>query len=169
MRYALLTAGTVDNVALWDGETPWSESSRAVPIPDGVAVAIGWTFDGLAWAPPVIPLEDAVALVDAHTTAQLEAGAPYGGVTWPLDTDSRVDWLGLLIMAPVLLAQGPVRVVGRDGGLTLSTVEEVQAVAAALAGYRLQVQARSAAAREALLAAEPHDRRAVLAQYLEVP
>ena len=52
MRYAIIEAGKVTNVTLWDGVTPWTlpAGTEAVACPDNVG--IGWTYDGQTWAPP---------------------------------------------------------------------------------------------------------------------
>ena len=53
MRYALIVAGVVENVVLWDGVSVWEPINRlVVPCPD--YVAIGWTYDG-EFAAPVAP------------------------------------------------------------------------------------------------------------------
>lgn len=49
MRYALIVAGIVENVVLWDGVTPWEAEGDAVACSD--EVAIGWTYDGEFAAP----------------------------------------------------------------------------------------------------------------------
>ena len=51
--YAILSAGTVTNVIVWDGNEPYApdEGSTVLSVPP--EVGIGWTFDGDTWiAPP---------------------------------------------------------------------------------------------------------------------
>ena len=51
MRYAIIEAGKVSNITIWDGVTPWTPSEgEAVACPDNVG--IGWTYDGTTWSEP---------------------------------------------------------------------------------------------------------------------
>lgn len=61
MNYAVIRAGTVENVVLWDGETDWTppEGTDLVALNDQPA-GPGWTFDGTTFtAPPEEDLDDA--------------------------------------------------------------------------------------------------------------
>lgn len=51
MRYAVVSAGVVVNVVLWDGVTPW-EPVSGEPVACGDTVSIGWTYDGDTFADP---------------------------------------------------------------------------------------------------------------------
>ena len=56
-NYAVVDDGHVVNVILWDGNTDeWSppDGMSAILVPDGESVAIGWTYDDTAFAPPPI-------------------------------------------------------------------------------------------------------------------
>ena len=56
MRYAVVRAGVVENVTLWNGETTWAppEGTNAIADPDGHAIIRG-TFDGKVFLPPTPP------------------------------------------------------------------------------------------------------------------
>lgn len=72
-RYALLDAdGTVVNVILWDGETPYTSSEKAVEIPADLAVSIGWTRTAEGWAIPPEP-EVPESPVDPNEALQAQA------------------------------------------------------------------------------------------------
>lgn len=56
MRYALVDAGVVVNVILWDGNTEtWqpAEGQAAELLPANSTVDVGWTYDGTKFAAPV--------------------------------------------------------------------------------------------------------------------
>ena len=44
--YAVVTDGTVTNVVVWDGDTPWTPpaGSEAVRVEEGVPAGIGWEY-----------------------------------------------------------------------------------------------------------------------------
>jgi hypothetical protein len=156
-RWAVVENGRVTNI--YAGAYPGA-------IEVGPEVQVGWMYDGVTWSPPGLPLDVALAEVSAISAARLESGAVHRGVRYPLDTDSRVDWLGLLVMASSLPL--PVRVVGVDGSLDLATVGEIHDAARDLALYRLRVQQRSAAARLALVAAtDDLERARIVSDYAE--
>lgn len=183
MRVALVRGGVAvaiiggvraDGAGGWcvDGGTsdgrPWTPPSEYGPVSvvDAGPAQLGWLYDGSAWTPPGLSLDAALAEVSTISAARLEAGAVHRGVRFSLDTDSRVDWLGLLVMASALPL--PVRVVGVDGSVELATVGEIHDAAHDLALYRLQVQQRSAAARLALASASTDQERAsIVAAYRE--
>lgn len=54
-QYALVEAGVVVNVILWDGVSEWipPANQQPVQIPEGSNIAIGWTYDGATFSPPV--------------------------------------------------------------------------------------------------------------------
>ncbi|MFL9943748.1 hypothetical protein [Paraburkholderia graminis] len=56
-NYALIENGTVINMIVWDGDTEtWNPGAgvETIPLVPGVAVGIGYTWDGsLFTAPPV--------------------------------------------------------------------------------------------------------------------
>lgn len=51
MDYGLIESGVVTNVAVWETDpgAPW------VALPEEVVVAIGWSYDGSVFTPPVVP------------------------------------------------------------------------------------------------------------------
>lgn len=54
-NYAIVEAGIVTNIIVWDGNVDeWQppEGSLAVLIPDGEAVGIGYAYDGKAFTAP---------------------------------------------------------------------------------------------------------------------
>jgi hypothetical protein len=55
-KYAVVIAGVVDNIVLWDGVTPWApdKGSTLVLLADGVAVNIGWRWNGKSFTPPTV-------------------------------------------------------------------------------------------------------------------
>lgn len=183
MRAALVQANVVvaviggvrlDNTEGWviDGGTsdgrPWFPPSDYGPVEvvEAGGAQLGWVRVGGVLVPPGLSLDAALAEVDTVSEARLAAGAMHRGVRFPLDVAARTDWLGLLVLAPVLPL--PVRVVGTNGVLDLTTVAEVQAAAGELALYRLAVQRRSAETRELLAAAaDDQARAAIVAAYRE--
>ena len=52
-KYALIENGTVVNVILWDGVTPWDppEGQTAVALAE-TGAWLGWTYDGTNFSPP---------------------------------------------------------------------------------------------------------------------
>lgn len=64
MIYAIVEAGKVTNVTLWDGVTPWAPAfGEAVPCPDNVGV--GWTYDGETWTAPE-PVAETSRWIGSH-------------------------------------------------------------------------------------------------------
>jgi hypothetical protein len=59
-RYAVMNSDTVENVALWDGETPWEPGCEIVELPEGSPVGPGWTRNGGEWISPPQPEEESV-------------------------------------------------------------------------------------------------------------
>lgn len=183
MRAALIKSDVVvaviggvryDNSKGWviDGGTSdgrsWAPPQEYGPVEvvEAGAAQLGWVRAGGALIAPGLSLEAALAEVDLISSSRLAAGATHRGVSFPLDTDSRVDWLGLLVMAQFLPL--PIKVVGINGSLDLTSVAEIQAAAGDLALYRLAVQRRSATTREALAAAtDDQARAAIVAAYRE--
>jgi len=148
--------------------TLWTPPSEYGPIDvvEAGNAELGWIRVNGVFIPPGISLDAALAEVDMISEKRLMAGATHRGVRFPLDLAARTDWIGLLVLAPVLPL--PVRVVGTDGALNLTTVAEVQAAAGELALYRLSVQRRSAETRELLAAAaDDQARAAIVAAYRE--
>lgn len=43
-KMAHIVGGSVVNVSLWDGETPWTPAGEVVEIPEGVAAGPGWDY-----------------------------------------------------------------------------------------------------------------------------
>lgn len=55
-RYALVSAGYVQNVMLWDGEAPHEpEGLTPVLVLDNSPVSPGWTYDGMTFTAPATP------------------------------------------------------------------------------------------------------------------
>jgi len=51
MNYAIIEAGKVTNITLWDGVSAWTPAAgEAVACPENVG--IGWTYDGQTWTAP---------------------------------------------------------------------------------------------------------------------
>lgn len=58
--YAIIESGVVANVVVWDGDVKtWSppEGTTAVIIPDGIALCVGWSYDGISFQSPA-PVQD---------------------------------------------------------------------------------------------------------------
>ena len=72
VRHAIILAGVVENIALWDGETDWTPPAGAsvVALADGDACDIGWSYDGTVLSPPGAP---ALADVKAAKLADMQA------------------------------------------------------------------------------------------------
>lgn len=171
---AVISGIKFDNVEGWiiDGGTsdgkPWVPPSEYGPVDivEAGLAQLGWVRINGVLIPPGLSLEAALSEVDLISDARLATGATHRGVQFPLDVAARTDWLGLLVLASVLPL--PVRVVGKNGALNLTTVAEVQAAAGELALYRLSVQRRSAETRELLAAAaDDQARAAIVAAYRE--
>lgn len=45
-KMAHIVDGTVANVSLWDGVTPWTPAEEVVEIPEGVTAGPGWDYVG---------------------------------------------------------------------------------------------------------------------------
>ncbi|MDR7032925.1 hypothetical protein [Mesorhizobium sp. BE184] len=83
MRYAIVTAGIVDNIVEWDGGDGWSPPEGSEAVEAVGPVSIGWTYDGEAFTPaaaPVLPAPDSVSarqfklqLLSAGLLASVEA------------------------------------------------------------------------------------------------
>jgi len=56
-RYAMMNGDTVENVALWDGVTPWEPGCEIVELPEGLPVGPGYTRVGGEWIAPPQPDE----------------------------------------------------------------------------------------------------------------
>jgi hypothetical protein len=52
-RYAMVKNNVVENIAIWDGTTPWSpDGYTIVRIGTGVMVDIGWGYEGGQFVEP---------------------------------------------------------------------------------------------------------------------
>jgi hypothetical protein len=52
-RYALVGEdGQVENVVLWDGQTPWEPPAGQTPVQVEREVAIGWRLEDGQWIAP---------------------------------------------------------------------------------------------------------------------
>lgn len=53
--YAVIDAGSVVNMVLWDGQTQFDpgEGLSLIKVPAGTDVDIGWTWSGSSFAAPV--------------------------------------------------------------------------------------------------------------------
>ncbi len=78
-RYAIInTAGRVENVCAWDGDTAkWAPPEGAIAVDiEGRSVGPGWTYDGQDFTPPVAgPVQVTLSelLEQYHTPEQLAA------------------------------------------------------------------------------------------------
>ena len=53
MQYAIIRDGIVENVAEWDGESPWTPpDGTTLQSLEGSTAGPGWSFDGSAFVPP---------------------------------------------------------------------------------------------------------------------
>lgn len=66
MRYAIVTAGVVENIVEWDGGEGWSPPEGSVAVAAVGPVSIGWAYDGEEFAPPVAPVLPAPDSVSAR-------------------------------------------------------------------------------------------------------
>lgn len=57
--YAVVDAGIVINMAIWDGESDWTPESGVALLTNGL-VCIGWRYSNGEFTPPEIPVEDNV-------------------------------------------------------------------------------------------------------------
>lgn len=55
-NYAIVASGAVTNIVVWDGASEWTppEGAKAVLIPEGQAVDIGYTYDGMVFSAPAV-------------------------------------------------------------------------------------------------------------------
>lgn len=53
-NYAVVKAGVIVNVVVWNGSTPWTPAAdeTVVAIPSDQPAGIGWTYDGSVFAAP---------------------------------------------------------------------------------------------------------------------
>lgn len=70
--FAIVEDGQVTNLIIWDGVAPWEGSEKAVPVPDGVAVAIGTEYDGEAFVIPAPPAAPAPTQADFEAALQMQ-------------------------------------------------------------------------------------------------
>ncbi|MBW6402022.1 DUF4376 domain-containing protein [Roseomonas sp. HJA6] len=110
--YARISAGIVAELIRIPSDGPEVEKlfhpdlvATMQALPEGSDVAEGWSWDGMAFAPPAPP---ALAVAQAARKAaarqgldaRIAAGMPYGGATLQIDETSQAR-----ISAAVLLAQ----------------------------------------------------------------
>lgn len=43
-RWAILDGGDIENVAVWDGVTPWPPGDRSIEVPDGAPAEPGGRY-----------------------------------------------------------------------------------------------------------------------------
>lgn len=58
--YAIIQSGVVVNVVVWDGDAKtWSppEGATSVIIPAGIALCVGWLYDGTSFQSPATTQE----------------------------------------------------------------------------------------------------------------
>jgi hypothetical protein len=151
----------VQVLSKWTGPAPaftaldtrlgWGVVGDVQPDPTARAVFnVGGPADALAKLLPwvYLPLDDGtdytvfvayqgamLDAVDRYTAAMLDAGFTFNGVVYPLDSDSRQQWLGLLTLSGSLTF--PLHVTSNDG-LTVTVMDQPTATAcaqAALAAY----------------------------------
>jgi hypothetical protein len=51
-NYAIVSNGVVENVIVWDGETPFSGSEGLIDLASNPEVGPGYTYNGTTFAPP---------------------------------------------------------------------------------------------------------------------
>lgn len=74
MKYALVENGNVTNLILLGGTWTPPQGAFVVPLPEGSAVAPGYTYDGTAFsAPPALLLPDPAPPTAAEVLAQRDA------------------------------------------------------------------------------------------------
>lgn len=53
-RIAMIKDGVVQNVALWDGVSPWDPAGFVlIDVTAQPDVAVGWTYDGINFLAPI--------------------------------------------------------------------------------------------------------------------
>lgn len=64
MNYALIEAGVVTNVIVWDGKSGWAPPAgvQAVAVPADVPVCPGYTYKGGKFAAPPAPAQPPVVI-----------------------------------------------------------------------------------------------------------
>lgn len=92
--YAVVSAGVVINVVVWDGETEWSPETGAAIETDG-SVGIGWLYhDGTFSPPPVEPPthDDLVVAAEQEKQSRLaEANSAIANLQDAVDLDIATD------------------------------------------------------------------------------
>ena len=69
MKYALIEAGTVTNVIVWDGKAGWAPPSgvQAVAVPDDAPVSLGSRYEDGEFIVPEPPEPPPLSAADART------------------------------------------------------------------------------------------------------
>ncbi|EFC1550357.1 MULTISPECIES: hypothetical protein [Enterobacteriaceae] len=57
--YAVVDAGVVINMVIWDGESDWKPDSGVAILANGLA-GIGWAYNNGDFIPPETPMDDNV-------------------------------------------------------------------------------------------------------------
>lgn len=171
MRYALVDGGAVVNIVVWDGGDGWAPPAGTEAVACGAEVAIGWTWDGAAFAAPPVPpptLQQRKAAllraVAAEYDGRIAAGVPYEGKRLQLDTESRTNLQGVVNYADKTVAGEPGFVwppamaekgwrMKDNSYLPMPTPQDIYALAGAAALYFMGLRYAAAAHKDAIVAA----------------
>ena len=53
LRVAIMDGDTVANLAIWDGEAPWTVDGARI-VPDDTPVELGWRWSDEGWVEPEV-------------------------------------------------------------------------------------------------------------------
>jgi len=134
-RYAVIEGGTVENIAVADAE--FASAQGWIACADDVAP--GWTYDGEAFAAPVVPLDDLKAALwteaKALRDAAIDAGVDVAGIgRFDSDPASRGNINGAVTMALVAASTGqPFEISWRLADNSVTTLSGAQMIAVGVA------------------------------------
>ena len=104
-RYAIIDGGVVANLAVADDADFAAEQGWVAAGPE---VAIGWAFDGEAFAPPVVPLDERKAAlweqVKLMRDSRITAGVPVPGVGTFDSDDASLDNINRAVTMAIVAA-----------------------------------------------------------------
>tara|TARA_R100001086_G_scaffold16743_2_gene8193 strand:- start:2297 stop:2815 length:519 start_codon:yes stop_codon:yes gene_type:complete len=100
-KYAVITDGTVQNVANADPEFASEQGWIAAPA----HVGPGWGYDGTNWTPPQEP-EPASEDVNKERNRRISGGFSWNGHTFQSDPDSRENIIGSSVDATEFMRSG---------------------------------------------------------------
>lgn len=150
-KLARVLNGVVVNISVANDDYKVPEGKHVC----GDDVAIGWTFDGANFYPPVQPpptVAEQKAAIDRQRDASLNAGFTYGGATFHCDHmfQSQVQAFLLAWAAGMLPAGASVSIRRKDNVTVQMTQAEVAALGGALMAHVQTIYAASWAAKDAL-------------------